>query len=105
MIFDKIIDWIKRLLKGNKIKALAEANAIPEDGNDTNIINVDDNSTVKLDKNENVDHGFRDLVVFDEELLLLAKEFENAKKSYIIQKQELDYLDSKLKRLEQSNNN
>ena len=113
-MINKIKDFLKKLFNLNNVKQIPERTTVSN--TDKVESNIDNTSIEKATDNQNEidsrmviaeerDFSMREIIHFDDELLLLAKEYEKLKKEYLKEKAEIEKLNSKIEFLEKNNTN
>ena len=121
-MINKIIEFLKKLFNINNVKQIPESTTISStdkvetDIVGTNKVEIDNTSNTKASNNQNEidsrmviaeerDFSMKEIIHFDDELLMLAREYEKLKKEYLKEKAEIEKLNSKIEFLEKNNTN
>ena len=121
-MINKIIEFLKKLFNINNVKQIPESTTISStdkvetDIVGTNKVEIDNTSNNKASNNQNEidsrmviteerDFSMKEIIHFDDELLMLAREYEKLKKEYLKEKAEIEKLNSKIEFLEKNNTN
>lgn len=121
-MINKIIEFLKKLFNINNVKQIPESTTISStdkvetDIVGTNKVEIDNTSNTKAFNNQNEidsrkviteerDFSMKEIIHFDDELLMLAREYEKLKKEYLKEKAEIEKLNSKIENLEKNNTN
>lgn len=121
-MINKIIEFLKKLFNINNVKQIPESTTVSStdkvetDIVGTNKVEIDNISNTKASNNQNEidsrmviteerDFSMKEIIHFDDELLMLAREYEKLKKEYLKEKAEIEKLNSKIENLEKNNTN
>ena len=121
-MINKIIEFLKKLFNIKNVKQIPESTTISStdkvetDIVGTNKVEIDNTSNTKASNNQNEidsrmviteerDFSMKEIIHFDDELLMLAREYEKLKKEYLKEKAEIEKLNSKIENLEKNNTN